>query len=618
MFFSAFIGRGTGLTLWREAVGLHGRWLGETLRVESLKLSDAGDLFFGWLDCKFARESLRLKHAEGLTATESLSAAKNKLLALTEKPLAGTAAGGSSNAVAIEASLRTGEITVNVPPATPQQFYFARVPHGHVFGDDLRLFRHLLENRLDERAVYALFQYGAIPPPLTAFKGVRRIPNGHTFRFDPGWADPVCIPAFHLGDLKRQGGARANPETTIQEELDGLLAGVPRSSVLYFSGGVDSGLLASRFARLGRTDVQLVNYAFHDGDEESRLALRMAARLGLRCHRVGHDPARVADVLRRLGEDYAHPFGDCSTVPTNILAHESLKWVGRSHTVIEGTGADGAFGVGEKYRSWARVYAVPALLRRQGSAAYERLKLWRYDGGLERLGRVARKSLSLTPGEAVVAENALDGVAYTIPDEVRSGLREAVETNFEVMSAGAPPEERLSLLDLAWVCAGRMAPKSFEPLRRHGIQAVYPFLEPTLLRAALSLSWGERSRPGEAKALLKTLLARTLPREWVYRPKSGFAPSHRELLGSAAVQEFLRDVVLSVRNPWLDFCRRDNVSEMVERARRRRTLSPGACDFLWTLTFASGWFNQLPTAALERRATGLLERQHKDSPHVLV
>lgn len=593
MFFSAFVGNDQGLLLLREALTQHAHWLGLTPCAESLRLVNSKNISFGWLDSRLAKRNPRLKqtkdHIVGMSFGDSAFESPT-----TPEGICNRVVGlGISNAIKVEVDKPSGEVSFTIPPATPEQFYFSRTSDGYYFSDDLRLFRHLVATQLDERAVYALFQYGAIPPPLTAYKNVNRIPGGHVFRVHSNLLEHVCTPFFHLQTPEPET-AESNPETKIQRALDDILTRVPESASLFFSGGVDSGLLAAQLARLGRTDVELINYSFGESDEESRLALLMASHLGMKCHQVKHDPGKAGDVLRRIAEDYSFPFGDCSTVPTNILVHESLRWTTRSDVVIEGTGADGAFGVGEKYGDWSRVYAIPTFLRQQANPAYRWLRLWKGDSSLERLGRVARKSVDMPLGPALVAENALAGIAYNIPDRIRWSLHEAIHQSFGVMSAAANPKEQLSFLDLAWVGAGRMAPKSFEPLRKHGIQAIYPFLELPMLLASSSIRWANKCPSGETKGLLKSLLARSLDRKWIYRPKCGFAPPHRELLGSAGLQEFLRGQVLSPQNPLMDFCERDKVTEMVELAHKYQKLSPGVCDFLWTLTFASGWLAQLP------------------------
>lgn len=593
MFFSAFVGNDEGLLSLREALSDHAQWLGLAPCVESLRLSNSRNISFGWLDQRLARRNPRLSQTKSHMVAQSLGQPKLESPGGQDSVSKCAVGQGSSNAIRVEVCKRSGEIRFTIPPTTPEQFYFSQTPDGYYFSDDLRLFRHLMPTELDERSVYALFQYGAIPPPLTAYKNVRRIPGGHVFTLHPTSLQHACAPFFQLENHERES-AQADPETTIQQALDDMLAGVPESTSLYFSGGVDSGLLAARLAQLGRTDVELINYSFAESDEESRLALAMASHFGMNYHQVKHDPGKVGDVLGRIAEDYSFPFGDCSTVPTNILVHDSLRWTRQAGVVIEGTGADGAFGIGEKYADWSRVYALPTLLRHPANPAYRWLELWKGDSALERLGRVARKSVDMPLGAAVVAENALAGIAYTIPDEIRLGLHEAIKESFGALCAAANPEEQLSFLDMAWIGAGRMAPKSFEPLRRHGIEVIYPFMELPLVLASSAIRWADKCPAGETKGLLKSLLARTVPREWIYRVKSGFAPPHRELLGSAGLQEFLRGTVLSPRNPLIDFCDRDIVTEMVERAHKYQKLSPGVCDFLWTLTFASGWLAQLP------------------------
>jgi len=60
--------------------------------------------------------------------------------------------------------------------------------------------------------------------------------------------------------------------------------------------------------------------------------------------------------------------------------------------------------------------------------------------------------------------------------------------------------------------------------------------------------------------------------------------------------------VLAPHNPMLEFCDVETVRTLVEQAGRRADMSEGAVDFLWCLTFTSGWLHQLPavTAAQQR------------------
>lgn len=583
MFFTAYVGTDAGLPVWREAAVRHARWLGLRARLDARPLNDCRTLALGWLE-----------HGDVVRSGARLDETEQQLVATT-LPFDSAVRADDVNAATLSASTSNGEVRIAVPPATPQQVCYARTRNGYVFTDDLRLFSRLLPLDLDARGVYALLRYGAIPSPLTLHSQVQRIPNGHEFRLSRS-GRVECAPMFRLTDLPHRNDATQSADRWVSETLDTVLMRAPRSSVLYFSGGVDSALLAARLIRLGRDDVRLVNYSFGSDDEEGLLALRVASHFGLQCHQIRHDPRKVGDLLARVGTDYSFPFGDLSTIPTNLLVHEALPLAGESRTVLEGTGADGAYGLGTQYRNWQRVYGVPRQLRRWADATYRGLRLWRYNSRLEQAGRILSKSAQLPLGHALVARNALQHVAYTTPDEVQAELEQVVRTSIEAMSAGTEARDQLSWLDLVWVCAGKMAPKSFDPLRARGIRPLYPFLQPSMVAVSSSLTWDEKCTAGEAKALLKRLLARDIPSEFVYRRKIGFTRPAHAMFAQAAVQEYLRDVVLSRDNVVLDYCRPDIVRYLVERS-PHGSLGVGAYSFLWMLMFVSGWLRQIASSA---------------------
>ena len=597
MFFSAYIGSDAGLSIWEERLRTHADWLGLRWKIESRRLDPQKYVCFAWLDHNPPIISRHLKQiGNHLVARTSGENSAGHHSVKNSDVLDGMVNNGHSNDIRLTVRLNDGGLTIVIPPTTPQPFYYAKLSNGYVFGDDLRLFRHLVETELDERAVFGIFQYGTVPPPLTIYRNVHRIPNGHILELPSNLSEPSCNPFFRP-PVSCENDGSCNPETKLQKALEEVLAQTPSSTVLYFSGGVDSALLASQLVRLGRTDIRLFNYSFGVRDGESSLARQMAKHLGLEYHQITHDTRKVSEFMHRLGRDYSFPFGDFSTVPTNILVQESLSSGDDPSTVMEGTGADGAFGLAARYPQWEWIYAVPPAMRHITGLAYGGLNLWRHNSRFERLAHFIRKSVKMPLGHAVVAQNALEGIAYVTPENIRADLHRAIVTKLEVLSVGGEPKERLSLLDLVWVCAGVMAAKSFDPLRIRGIKPFYPYLEFPIVSLSTSLSWDQKCAAGEAKAPLKELLARSVPEHWVYRPKSGFTPPYREIFASAPIQDFLHNVVLSLRNPLIAFCQLDKVRKMIERARKQQPLSFGAFDFLWALTFSSGWFDQLPKRA---------------------
>jgi asparagine synthetase B (glutamine-hydrolysing) len=382
------------------------------------------------------------------------------------------------------------------------------------------------------------------------------------------------------------------------DALDKELAQVPESSVLYFSGGVDSSLLACRLKRMGRKDVLLLNFAFGPHDEEARLAVGMASHLGLRCEQIAYESSELMSMLTRIGRDYSYPFGDDSTIPTNLLVHASIKALGPGRTILEGTGADGGFGPVVRHPSlWRGFYSLPNVMRSGLGALYRWLRMWQDDSPVPKLrvlSSVARQSACMQlETAAVLSSNALDGVAYCISPDIRQELAELLGRPLCLWGDHLRSGERFALLDLIYICAGRFAAKSFDPLRRGGMDPVYPFLEPGLLRTSFALPWKEKSLGNEGKILLKRLLAQDLPHDWVYRRKRAFDAPLSSIFERADVQEFYRAIVLSDRNAVLDFLKVEVMEDLIERCRKKKPLEVSVYKFLWTTLFVSCWWGDI-------------------------
>jgi asparagine synthetase B (glutamine-hydrolysing) len=584
VFFSVYLGDVEGFRGWRLASSRHARQLGLSVRIETRVLADGSRLGLGWLANGLRAEWPRFVETAGEIAAMSY----------------GNETDESRNVIAVRVSLLQREVSFRLPLASPQCLYYARVRSGWVFSDDLRLVTSLTNARLDAHAVYLLFQYGAVPPGVALFSEVRRAPNGHMLV--AGLADNSvrCTQLTDPSGPQPFAGTPEDAERVLTDQLDKILDPLPRGAVLYFSGGVDSGLLAARIAQLGRQDVQLVSFAFDGDDMEYQIAARMASHLRLRCERVSCDPGQAVGVLERARQDYSFPFGDISTIPTNLLVQASLSQAASAATVVEGTGADGSFGLGALFRKWRLVYAAPQSVRRLIAGLYDLLSLWRTDSRIERLSRFVRKSAVLPLTHAVLAQNALHGIAYDAPRDALGELSLIGTRYLDDFGRNLPPQDRLTLFDLLWVCAGRMAPKTFDPLRTRGIRPIYPFLEPSVLALSSRLSWDVKCPLGVPKGLLKRALSRHVPAGWVYRRKIGFTRRSlaRAVFQSAPVQEFLHDVVLSPHNPLRVFFRRDVVQQMIKRA-RHDSLSVGAYTFLWTVAFASSWLRVKSDPAMD-------------------
>ena len=591
--FVGFIGQPTDFAQWRSLLARHTAWLQMEHIDRSWSMRDGSTLACAWL------RKPNSGHLPCLEESESWI----KMRTWVAPPVQGTGGqteqwSGDKNSATVIAIPRDNMARIEVPLTTPEQIYYAPCRDGGaVFGNDMRFLLRWAGMRLDERALYSLMMCGTIVPPYTIAAGVRRIPNGHALALGTGKVAPqlelmpdAVIKNWHTAPV-------SDPARAVRDTLDSILGNTPTGSAVYFSGGVDSGLMAARLAALGRRDVRLINFSFGPDDAEGQLARAMAQRLGLRLEQVMYDPNDVMGVLDRLAIDYPLPFGDYSVLPMNMLVRASLtSSAGAPSCAVEGAAADDLFSVGVKYRQWKRWYRVPSPIRGSMGAAYAGLRLSESDSRAGRAGRVARRSVLMPlEGAGIFVQNSLAGIAYHPSRKVIQAISTAIQSSYGPLTEGIAPEDRFSILFALHDVVGRVAHKSYMLLRAYGARPLFPFLEPTMIQLSASLRWDQKVRDGVTKAPLKELLAQQVGEEMVYRKKSGFIPPFEAMLTTRPMYDYLHDVALSPHNPLAQHLDTPAVQRLIDRAYSGQALNLESYFFLWAVVFGSAWLYRLMT-----------------------
>jgi asparagine synthase (glutamine-hydrolysing) len=444
-------------------------------------------------------------------------------------------------------------------------------------------------DRLSPAAIFSVLQYGAVPPPLALYEGVEALLPGGEYEIPletltprlaavrkfPG-TQPPGPPAERAA-----GNACDALKRTLDEALDRLCG--RRRPVIMFSGGVDSGLLAALVAARGERNALLVNYSFGPGDAEAEVARQMAGTLGLEFHQI---TARRKLDLQAAVATMVQPFADHSIMPSVDLAQHILELPGLDGVVLDGTGADGAFGLFRRVGAMQRLYQVPRPLRQLAGALYRATGLWRREGRIERVLRLMRRSAQMPIEQFAVAQNPLHGIGFHFSREVVADANTAFQTWID----GAVPADallRVPAADLMLTCTRIFAQKAKGVYDSAGVEAVYPYLDAALLRFAFERRV-ELAVDAEPKALLKELLCKSVPREMIYRPKSGFVAPRTELFADdevvSSVERLARGA--SLISEYLDapcLCR------VLELLKGRKPLSPQTHSFVWAAVVIDVW-----------------------------
>ncbi len=458
---------------------------------------------------------------------------------------------------------------------------------------------------LDHRGLISLLTLGTIAPPFTLRREVHAFRPGFTTTFDLRNFQVEEEPAIRWSELDKKDQSRSLEWQVdiLVAMLDRMLSEVLTESPPYllFSGGVDSGLLASRLVALGRTDTQLVHFSFGDDSPDTKAAEALSTVLDLPMTTVRRVERSAAELLDRTPFLHQQAFADHSVVPTTALIEHTASIAPRDSLVIDGTGADGAFGLVRKasrYRWFERL--VPLSMRRVLAIPYRQFDLWRGESTSEKFFRVLRRAGTMPRAMAAIAMSPMHGIG--VRDE--SGAFPELATEIDAWLDHLAPRDgrtvRIAMADLCLICSGVFAQKDFRGGTDAGMRMAYPYLRQPMIDLALrhACHWPQS---GEPKRALKEALLRVAPASAVNRPKTGFVSSKFELFRDPEVLERLAATaergssLAGIIEPAV-------VRTIVADLRAGQTFSPPIYNFMWSAMVAESWVRQLDDAADAARA----------------
>jgi asparagine synthase (glutamine-hydrolysing) len=405
--------------------------------------------------------------------------------------------------------------------------YYQLLPDGIAFASELKALMVLGRPEIDRSAVRDFLFYGYIPAPKTIYRGIAKLPAGHTLtwtadgiRIERYWSPPTAI-------------VTRSAEDTVQE-LDALLREVvPAHTVsdvpvgVFLSGGIDSALTAS-YLRTPRT----YTLGFDSGARSETAAARRAADHLRTLHLEMTAPlADFAEALQRMPALFDEPFGDSAAWSNYLIAQFARREV---TVALSGEGGDEIFCGYPRY--WSRVGGRSSVLNRS---------LARYLPPLSRLGQsMQRQAYVGLPAYAA----ALGGMTAQQIDFLLAGQWREPGYDYLWFYRQFWREDLGSLTQLRWLdlntdLAEGLLTKVDRTSMAHSLEVRPPLLDHRLVEFMLSvdpqLLVDQARRRG--KLLVRRLMEPRLPPGHLNQPKSGFGlPVHSWLRSHPQV---LRDAV---------------------------------------------------------------------------
>lgn len=446
---------------------------------------------------------------------------------------------------------KTQELFVARDQLGVKPLYYAQTGAGFLFASELKaiLADATVSREIDPVAVDHYLTYLWSPAPRTMLKSIKKLAPGHAMiikrgriarhwrYYDIPMEQPLLVGSFD--QVAAELAEKVN-EAVVRQMVSDVPVGA------FLSGGLDSSAIVAMMCQQQAAS-SIDCYTIRVQDDQTNgfsddlpYAQKVAKHLGVKLNIVDASPhmiERLPEMLFYLDEPQADPAPINALLISEQARHNGLK------VLMSGAGGDDIF-TGyrrhaalnyDRYWRWA-----PQKIRAQiASASRKQLSQGRAVGNKAMMRRLAK----------LFAHTDLDGDAYLASffhwntAALRQGLYtpsllSAVQSNEEddplvQTLAGVDCSDRVSrmlYLELKHFLADHNLNYTDRASMAAGIEARVPLLDLDLVNYAMQIPSHYKQRGRVGKAIFKRAMEPYLPKEVIYRPKSGFGAPLRHWL----------------------------------------------------------------------------------------
>ncbi len=413
---------------------------------------------------------------------------------------------------------------------------------------------------VDQLAIDQYLSFLWTPGTRTLWDGVHKLPPGFLLRASRGegsrtfgWYRLPChrgTPATVVPESELARSTASHLRRAVHRQM---VSDVPPGAFL--SGGIDSTSIAC-FARELNPLIQCFSIAI-DGPQDAGFvddlpyAKQAAVALGVELHVVEVKASKFAQDLEEMVWHLDEPVADPAAL--NVLYISRLARSREVKVLLSGTGGDDLFAgyrrhvavMHQHYWSWLPVSA-------RGAARTVARSAVGTNGSLGRRLRRMMSGIHLSGDEALVnyfrwAES--DDLQPLYSYDLRAAIgRQRPEQPMLDFLKGLPPGgyalDRMLALEQRFFLGDHNLPYTDKMSMAAGVEVRVPFLDQDLLEFAAQVPAALKQRGPGGKWILRKAIEPYLPRELIYRPKSGFgAPLARWIRGD--LRDCIREVLSS-------------------------------------------------------------------------
>ena len=404
--------------------------------------------------------------------------------------------------------------------------FYSKTKNSIFFSSEIKALKKILPNlpTLSKEAVLAYLKLGFVPGWLSIYDEIKSLKPGSYGVYD-----------FETGSLKISKYWKPKSKENLQnkslneykiianEILEDatkirLNSDVPIS--LFLSGGIDSGLVASKISSIGSSsDIFANTIRFPDWkNDESKLAQETADFLGIKLLIHDAKPLDSQQLFDIIGH-FDEPFADQSALVTSLVSSEASK---NSTVILTGDGGDESFGGYREYK-YSKILNYLSLFPDSFLKILGFSLSKKKDEFISRLGSRLRMTESARSGWTHIypCDETLENILSAKWIHERSFNVEKIVSEFQLKNID-DALAKAQTVDLNVYLPDNVLKKVDMMSMKHSIEVRSPLLDYRLVELGLSLPHKFKINKGVTKYFLRSLAQDMLPKNITSAPKKGF------------------------------------------------------------------------------------------------
>ncbi len=440
----------------------------------------------------------------------------------------------------------------------------------------------LKTKEMDEDALMSYLSFLTPTPPLTFFKGVKKLAAGEYLLYENEQVEiqryyDILHTQHNLITSKEE--ALAKLEKILEESIAlRVHADVPVASLL--SGGIDSATINYYAKKEGlNIPTYTLGYKEFAKYDERANAAKSAALLGVENREVEIDEQMFIDATERVFEAMDEPLNDPAAIPLYLL-FEQIKKDGYK-VVMSGEGSDELFLGYRQYFEYLDIEAASSLthknwLKKYFHSNFSMNREWEW------YKRIFDETLLFrTSGDKFTDLQKNNLMRRNVRDNESLKYLQSYRDRFEA-SAHSDESMWYSYIDLNIFQAEHFLSKLDRVSMAHAIESRTPFLDHKLVETVFSLAPKLRYEDGVTKSLLKDIMQPYLSDEILARKKKGFSNPYMEYLIHSKKIDLIKEV-----NKETGMFKEDKLDEYIQTASRGSFKQ-----HIWGLYVLSHWIKK--------------------------